>query len=163
MVAAVGRVGVVIVVVVVVVATPGLADGKIDDVEQDAQTPGNDQQYTNDGGLTTTVRGDNARGLVRLTDVDRSSARHHGLLLRMHHDSRRLYRYTDTDHHVNFGLVAAVSVCLSVCLWLAAFPHYCTDPDVTWRNGRRCPLVVHYWTTRRPVDSSTVELNSPTS
>jgi len=25
-----------------------------------------------------------------------------------------------------------VSVCLSVCLSLAAFPHYCTDPDVTW-------------------------------
>jgi len=27
-------------------------------------------------------------------------------------------------------------VCLSVCLFLAAFPHYCTDPDVTWGNGR---------------------------
>jgi len=27
-------------------------------------------------------------------------------------------------------------VCLSVCLSLAAFPHYCTDPDVTWRNSR---------------------------
>jgi len=26
---------------------------------------------------------------------------------------------------------------LCVCLSLAAFPHYCTDPDVTW-NGRRC-------------------------
>jgi len=26
--------------------------------------------------------------------------------------------------------------CLSVCLSLAAFPHYCTDPDVTWGNGR---------------------------
>jgi len=24
------------------------------------------------------------------------------------------------------------SVCLSVCLSFAAFPHYCTDPDVTW-------------------------------
>jgi len=24
-------------------------------------------------------------------------------------------------------------------------PHYCMDPDVSWRNGRRCPLVVHYW------------------
>jgi len=25
---------------------------------------------------------------------------------------------------------------LCVCLSLAAFPHYCTDPDVTWGNGR---------------------------
>jgi len=25
------------------------------------------------------------------------------------------------------------------------FPHDCTDPDVTWRNGRGCPLVVDYW------------------
>jgi len=24
------------------------------------------------------------------------------------------------------------AVCVSVCLSLAAFPHYCTDPDVTW-------------------------------
>ena len=38
-------------------------------------------------------------------------------------------------------LVMRVCVCLSV----AAFPHYCTDPDVTWGNGRWCPLVVHYW------------------
>jgi len=29
-------------------------------------------------------------------------------------------------------------VCLSA---LAAFPHYCTDPDATWGNGRGCPLV----------------------
>ena len=36
-------------------------------------------------------------------------------------------------------------VCLSVYLSLAAFPYYCTDPDVTWKNGRGCPLVVHYW------------------
>jgi len=39
-----------------------------------------------------------------------------------------------------------VSLCVSVCLPLAAFPHYCTDPDVTWENDRECPLVVHYWT-----------------
>jgi len=25
--------------------------------------------------------------------------------------------------------------CASVCLSHAAFPHYCMDPDVTWRNG----------------------------
>jgi len=40
------------------------------------------------------------------------------------------------------------AVCVSVRLSLAAFPHYCTDADVTSRNGpngRGCPLVVHYW------------------
>jgi len=36
-----------------------------------------------------------------------------------------------------------MSVCVSVCLSLAAFPHYCTDPDVSWGNGRGYPLVVH--------------------
>jgi len=36
-------------------------------------------------------------------------------------------------------------VCVSVFLSLAAFPHYCTDPDVTWRDDMGCPLVVHYW------------------
>jgi len=29
-------------------------------------------------------------------------------------------------------------VCLCVCLSLTTFSHYCTDPDVTWGNGRRC-------------------------
>jgi len=33
---------------------------------------------------------------------------------------------------------------LCVCLSLAAFPHYCTDPDVTW-GMVGVPLVVHYW------------------
>ena len=33
---------------------------------------------------------------------------------------------------------------LCVCVSLAAFPHYCTDPNVSWGNGRGCPLVVHY-------------------
>jgi len=32
-----------------------------------------------------------------------------------------------------------------VCLSLAAFPHYCTDPDVSWMNGRVCPLLVYCW------------------
>jgi len=36
-------------------------------------------------------------------------------------------------------------VCLCVCLSLAAFPHYCTDPDVTWGNGSGCPVVVQCW------------------
>jgi len=29
-------------------------------------------------------------------------------------------------------------------LSLATFPHYCMHPAVTWGNGRRCHLVVHY-------------------
>jgi len=32
-----------------------------------------------------------------------------------------------------------------VCLSIATFPHYCTDLDVTWGNGRGCPLVAHHW------------------
>jgi len=46
-------------------------------------------------------------------------------------------------------LVMHACVCLSLCLCvglsLTTFPHYCTDPDVTWGNCRGCPLVVHYW------------------
>jgi len=42
-------------------------------------------------------------------------------------------------------LWSRASVCLSVCLSVAAYPHYCMDPDVTWRSGRGCPLVVHCW------------------
>jgi len=34
---------------------------------------------------------------------------------------------------------------LCVSLSLATFPHYCTHPDVTWGDGRRCPVVVYYW------------------
>jgi len=34
---------------------------------------------------------------------------------------------------------------LWLSVFLAAFPHYYTDPGVSWGNGRRCPLVVHYW------------------
>jgi len=40
---------------------------------------------------------------------------------------------------------ARLSVCLSVYLSLAAFPHYCTDSDVTWGMVGGCSLVVHYW------------------
>ena len=40
---------------------------------------------------------------------------------------------------------ARLCVCLSVCVSAAACPQYCMDPDVTWRSGRGCPLVVHYW------------------
>jgi len=40
-------------------------------------------------------------------------------------------------------------VCVSVSVRghvsAATWPHYYTDPDVTWGSGRECPLVVHYW------------------
>ena len=38
-----------------------------------------------------------------------------------------------------------MAICVSGCLSLAAFSHYCTDLDVSWGNGTGCPLVVHYW------------------
>jgi len=41
------------------------------------------------------------------------------------------------------AMAVCVCVCLSIYLSLAAFPHYCTDPDLTWRNGRECRVVVH--------------------
>ena len=34
---------------------------------------------------------------------------------------------------------------LSVRLSATVCPHCCTDPDVTWGSGRKCPVVVHYW------------------
>jgi len=34
---------------------------------------------------------------------------------------------------------------LSECQSLAAFPHYCTDMDVSWGNRKGCPVAVHYW------------------
>jgi len=34
---------------------------------------------------------------------------------------------------------------LCVCLSLAAFSHYCTDPDVSCGDGWGCHVVVHYW------------------
>ena len=34
---------------------------------------------------------------------------------------------------------------LCVCLSAAAYPCYCTDPEVTRGSGRGCPLVVRYW------------------
>ena len=37
---------------------------------------------------------------------------------------------------------ASLYVCVSV---RGRMPHYCTDPDVTWRSGNGCPLVVHCW------------------
>jgi len=36
-------------------------------------------------------------------------------------------------------------VCVSVCVSLAAFQHYCADPDITWGNDRGCLLDVRCW------------------
>jgi len=33
----------------------------------------------------------------------------------------------------------SVCVCVCVCLSAAVRPHYCTNPDVTWRRGWGCP------------------------
>jgi len=41
--------------------------------------------------------------------------------------------------------LVVTAVCVCVCLSLTSFPHYCTDPDVSWGNGMGCPVVVHYW------------------
>jgi len=40
---------------------------------------------------------------------------------------------------------ARLFVCVSVCLSVAAFLHYCTNPDVSRENGKGCPPVAHYW------------------
>jgi len=52
---------------------------------------------------------------------------------------------------LRFARVVAEAKCIlvtrvyvSVSLSLAAFPQYCTDPDVSWGNGRGCPLIVRY-------------------
>ena len=34
---------------------------------------------------------------------------------------------------------------LHVSLSAATCPHYCTDPNVTWGNGKGCPLLVQHW------------------
>jgi len=38
-----------------------------------------------------------------------------------------------------------LSMCLSVYISLAAFPHYWLEPDLTWGNDRGWRVVVHYW------------------
>jgi len=39
------------------------------------------------------------------------------------------------------------------------FPHYCTDPDVTWKNGRES-LVVHYWADLQSVHGGFVAMTT---
>jgi len=44
-----------------------------------------------------------------------------------------LVRHSRGEMYTSFGrLCVCLCVCLSVYLALAAFPHYCMDPDVTW-------------------------------
>jgi len=38
--------------------------------------------------------------------------------------------------HGRLCVCLCLSVCINVCLSLATFPHYCTDPNVSWGNGR---------------------------
>ena len=54
-------------------------------------------------------------------------------------------RYVSREAQPRRNCILVTAVCVSVCLSLAAFPHYCTDLDVTWGSGRGCPVVVHYW------------------
>jgi len=75
------------------------SNSEVDDVEDNAQTSGDDQQYTNDDGLTTAVRVDHRWDLVRLTDdinwvysKPTTASGHHGLLLQLHPPF--LYRHT---------------------------------------------------------------------
>ena len=42
-------------------------------------------------------------------------------------------------------LCVCVCVCVSVWLSVSACPDYCTYSDITWMNGRGCPVVVHCW------------------
>jgi len=55
-----------------------------------------------------------------------------------------------TLSHLAWGIaevkcIVVMAVCVSVYLSLETLLHHCMDTAVTWANGRRCPLVVHYW------------------
>jgi len=41
--------------------------------------------------------------------------------------------------------ILVMAACVSVRCCMPNCPHYCMDPGASWGNGRRCPLVVHYW------------------
>jgi len=65
-----------------------------------------------------------------ITCWSRDKAKYNIITFRMRHSRGKMY-------------IGHVRLC--VCPSLTAFPHYCMDPDVTWGNGRECPVVVHYW------------------
>jgi len=60
------------------------------------------------------------------------------------------YRHTAGVHKLSF-LTVSYSMRLFPCLThvitfrVSRKTRTCTDPDVTWRSGRGCPLVVYYW------------------
>jgi len=58
---------------------------------------------------------------------------------------RRRRRKMYCGHARLLCVCVCVCLCPSVCLSAAVRPHYCTDPNVTWRSGRGCPLLMHYW------------------
>jgi len=53
---------------------------------------------------------------------------------------------TTTPNTVAYVLLYLAAVCLSVCLSIPRhIPTLLHGPDVTWENGRGCPLVVYCW------------------
>ena len=58
--------------------------------------------------------------------------RHHNhFSSHIHYISRESRREMYTGHG---RLCVCLCVCVCVCLSIAAFPYYCTDPDVSWGN-----------------------------
>jgi len=50
-----------------------------------------------------------------------------------------IYVFTDSRiESLPGSSIVVTAVCVSVPS-LAAFPHYCTDPNVSWGNGGECP------------------------
>jgi len=45
---------------------------------------------------------------------------------------------------VVMAVCVCVCLCMCVCLSLAACSHYCTDPDISYRNGRGAPSCALY-------------------
>jgi len=48
---------------------------------------------------------------------------------------REMYRYSG---HARLCVCVCIYLCVCLCVYLslAAFPHYCTDLNVTWKDGR---------------------------
>jgi len=63
------------------------------------------------------------------------------MLLEFHQDLWREKLWTTMERRL---LILITRICMCGSLSAAAFPHYCTDPDVSWGNGKG-PLVVHCW------------------
>jgi len=70
-------------------------------------------------------------GRVRWTASTLQHAQHHRINYASKHVSLHFaWRIAEAK------CVVATAVCVSVCLSLAPFPHYCTDRGVTWGNRR---------------------------